>query len=368
VRIIHLFKDAYPPTVGGIELHVHELARSLPGHEVTVLTSSRSWTRTEDVAGRARIVRAPELARLCSTPLTPSWARELRTLGADVVHAHVPNPMGELACLSLDRGTALVTSFHADVADASPAGVAYARLQQRFLRRADAIVAASPAMARSLALAAHRKRVRLVPYGVDAGEWPAGEEQVQAIRRRHPGPLVLFLGRLVHYKGLEVLVAAMHGVTATLLVVGDGPRRPTLEARVALAGLDRRVVMVGRVANDERAAYYRAADVFALPAVSSAEAFGIAMLEAMSLGTPAVSTEVGTATSWVNQHGSTGLVVPLRRILGDPVLRRELGAAAAERARLHFSKQVMLDGMAEIYGAVAPGRHRPPHREAAGTA
>ena len=123
----------------------------------------------------------------------------------------------------------------------------------------------------------------------------------------------------------------------------------------------RPVRFVGNVTDAERSAYQRAAEVFVLPSVSRAESFGIAMLEAMSYGTPAVSTEVGTATSWVNRHGETGLVVPPRdaaaltdaieTLLGDDGLRFELGAAAAQRARRDFSKRVMLDRLAGVYRA-----------------
>jgi rhamnosyl/mannosyltransferase len=130
-----------------------------------------------------------------------------------------------------------------------------------------------------------------------------------------------------------------------------------------------RTVFVGQVANEDRAAYYRAADVFVLPSVSPAESFGIAMLEALSLGTPAISTQLGTGTSWVNRHGETGLVVPprdpqalaqaIRRLLGDEGLRRDLGAGAERRARRHFSKGAMLDALGDVYrSAVNPERAR----------
>jgi rhamnosyl/mannosyltransferase len=370
VRILHVFKDAYPPTVGGIEMHVHDVTQSLDGFESTVLTSSRSARRRVDHVGAVRIVRAPELGRLASTPLTPSWRREIRSAGADLLHVHMPNPGAELALLTLGADAAMVATFHADVTDRSVPTRAYGRLQQRFLARAAAVVAASPMLAASPPLTAHRGRVVVVPYGVDAAEWPAPDEDVARLRARHPGPLVLFLGRLVHYKGLDVLVDAMRSVDATLFVVGEGPQRSRLQRQVARSGLGRRVVLEGLVANERRATYYRAADVFVLPSTSGAEAFGMAMLEAMALGTPAVCTEVGTGTSWVNRHGATGLVVPpgdarslaeaIRRLLRDEPLRRDLAAGAADRARRQFSKAAMLDALGDLYReAGSPGRAGP---------
>jgi rhamnosyl/mannosyltransferase len=151
----------------------------------------------------------------------------------------------------------------------------------------------------------------------------------------------------------------MRDLEATLLIVGEGRLRPHLFDAAAAAGVLDRVVFVGEVADAERAAYYHAADVFVLPATSRAETFGIAMLEAMACGTPAVSTEVGTGTSWLNVDGTTGLVVPpgdptalasaLKRLLDDPDTRGEMGEAAAARVRESFTKKAMLDGLAEVY-------------------
>jgi glycosyltransferase involved in cell wall biosynthesis len=365
VNVLQVFKDVYPPTVGGIEFHVHDVIRSLPDVTSTVLTSSRSWQRHEDVDGPVRTIRAPEYLRLFSTPFTPSWFRDLRQLPADVVHLHMPNPIAEVALVApaaaLDAP--IVATFHADVTGASPASALYGRLQRRALRRASTVVVSSPPMARSPVLSERRPQLEVIPYGTDAGDWPVGDDEIENVRRRYPGPLLLFLGRLVHYKGVDVLSEAMRALDATLLVAGDGPRRSSLEAHAARAGVGERVVFLGQVANQDRAAYYRAADLFVLPSVTQAEAFGIAMLEAMACGTPAICTEVGTGTSWVNRHGETGLVVPpkdpaalveaIRTVLTDAALRHDLGAAAAHRARHDFSKPAMLRALADLYGSTA---------------
>ena len=361
MRVLHVFKDAFPPTYGGVEQHIWEVARSLhPQFGAGILTSSRSRARVEQEIEGVRIVRVPEYARFFSTPVTPSWRAELRRSPADVVHVHLPNPFGELAALTAPLTAPVVASFHADVVRNPRLARAHRMVQQRFLRRADRIVVGSYVLAEtSPALAPHRQRTVVIPYGVDAAEWPADPALVEEIRSAHDGPIVLFLGRLVHYKGVDVLIHAMGSLDATLLVVGDGPTRARLAATAAEAHLGPRVNFVGNVTNEQRSAYYRAASVFVLPAVSRGETFGIAMLEAMSHGTPAVSTEVGTGTSWVNISGETGLVVPprdagalaeaIKAVVGDGCLRERLGAAAARRAREQFSKRLMLERLADLY-------------------
>ena len=358
-----MFKDVYPPTFGGVEQHIWDITRSMgPEFQFAVLTGSRSHSGGLEHVDGVKILRSAELGRVLSTPITPSWWRVLRRVDADVLHVHLPSPLAELACLARRPRAPVVASFHADITRNPWVARCYLPLRARALRRVRHIVAGSPTLVEtSPELGRHRERVTVIPYGVDPDEWPAPAEKVASIRRTHGDHLVLFLGRLVAYKGVDVLMEAMRSVDATLLIVGDGPARPGLEARAAGSGAN--VRFIGNVRNEDRSAYYRAADVFVLPAVSRAESFGIAMLEAMAQGTPAISTEVGTGTSWVNVSGETGLVVPpgdseslaaaITTLLSDDARRKDLAAAAAARAREHFSKRVMLERLAALYRRVA---------------
>ena len=359
MKVLHVFKDAYPPTYGGVEQHLWELTQSLAGEfEFEILTASRSCRRIEEWVGGVRFVRAPEYGRLLSTPLAPSWWNALRRCPS-AIHLHLPVPLAELACLASRPEGPLIASYYADAVRHPKLAPAYAVLQQRFLARADRIVVSSAILAeRSPALARHQDRIVVIPFGVDAAESPPDPGRVAELRRRHRGPIVLFLGRLVYYKGVDVLIEAMGRVDGTLVVAGDGPQRSMLE-RAAVRLPSARVAFVGPVGNRDRSAYYQAADVAVLPSVSRAETFGIAMLEAMSFGTPVVSTEVGTATSWVNVDGETGMVVAPRdsealaraitTLLSDDSRRKRMGEAAARRAREHFAKDTMVQAFARMY-------------------
>jgi rhamnosyl/mannosyltransferase len=376
MRVLHVFKDFFPPTRGGVEQHVADICRSLPGFEFAVLTSARSRQRNVDDVDGVRVVRSPEYARPCSTPVTPGWWRDLRGDDADLLHLHLPNPFAEMAVLAGGRATPMVASYYAEMMRSPALARRYGPIQDRFLQRAERIVVSSPVLAMTAsALRPYRDRVVVIPFGADPDEWPTNERDTDDIRARHPGPIVLFLGRLVWYKGVEVLIEAMASVDATLVVAGDGPERSRLESLARRRNLAHRVRFVGEVTNSERASYYRAADVFVLPSVSRAETFGIAMLEAMSVATPVISTELGTGTSWVNRSGDTGIVVPPRDpgalaaaialLLRDHDLREGLGAGAARRAHQHFSKAAMLWALADLYatsGAVPNGDHRRPAR------
>jgi rhamnosyl/mannosyltransferase len=161
---------------------------------------------------------------------------------------------------------------------------------------------------------------------------------------------VLAVGRLVGYKGFDVLVEAARGLDAVVVIVGGGPLEAALKG--AAGG---NVVFAGRVDEAELPAYYAACDVFCLPSVSIAEAFGIVLLEAMASGKPLVTTSLPTGVSAVNRDGETGLVVPprdaellreaLRTVLEDGARRAAMGRAA----RLAFEREYTSRLMAERY-------------------
>jgi glycosyltransferase involved in cell wall biosynthesis len=112
------------------------------------------------------------------------------------------------------------------------------------------------------------------------------------------------------------------------------------------------------VTDEDLPAYYRAADLFILPASERSEAFGLVLVEAMTSGLPVISTELGTGTSYVNQDGASGLVVPpkdpaalaraINRLLDDASLRASLAQGALARSAL-FSAERMVAAIEAIY-------------------
>jgi rhamnosyl/mannosyltransferase len=151
----------------------------------------------------------------------------------------------------------------------------------------------------------------------------------------------------------------MTQVDATLLIVGDGPRREALEERVDDRGIQDRVRFLGQLAEPELHDCYAIADVFALPSVEPSEAFGIVQIEAMAHGTPVVNTDLPTGVPWVSQDGVTGLTVPprdagsladaLTGLIDDPTTREKYGRNARERVEEMFSRGHVLSKMDELY-------------------
>ncbi len=378
MKIVHVYKDYHPPVRGGIEQTIERMARwqAAAGHEVTVLVSASGERRdsVEVIAG-VRVVRVAEWARALSSPICPGFPAALAREHADLWHLHSPNPLGEVSFQSVSPAGALLFTYYCDLSRQKSLLPIYGPLVRSLFRRADVLHAISPqALERPDSLVApFRERFRVVPLGIDSTSFLQLDRTrpgAMVLRARFGDPFLLFVGRLRHYKGLHVLLAAMADVAAPLVIVGDGPMRDSLRAQARRLGLGDRVHFTGSVSDEELKDYLAGASVGLLPSDSPAEAFGLAMVEYMAAGLPVVCTELGTGTSFVNQNGETGLVVKagdpralaagIQEVLADPATRERMGRAGRARVRERFTTEAMMRGMDELYATAlaAPARPR----------
>jgi rhamnosyl/mannosyltransferase len=363
MRVLMISKDAI---LGGMSRHCVELANALAplGVDVLLLSPRAVGRRRADelALDSLRTIRPASLGRLFSTELSPGLALRTFFESADVVHVHLPCPVA-LPALLVRRRNPLIATYHCDLDRRfGLLGAAHEWATRRLLRHADAIVATTDDLAKSPVLRESRSRVWTVPYGV-AAERCSPSSETETIARSLTDELgdrvVLFVGRLVYYKGVDVLLHAMRGVSGTLVIVGDGPERGRLEALAERLGLGRSVRFVGTVSRDaELGAYYSLAKVFVLPSVSHGEAFGIVQVEAALFSLPLVSTSL-PGVSWVNTDGETGIVVPPRdpralarainTLLDDHALATKLGESARARATTTFLSGALAARMLAIY-------------------
>lgn len=362
MRVLHVYKD-YSPVLGGIENHVKLLAegQAAAGHDVTVLVTNRAPTTTVETLHGVCVIKASRLATPASTPVSFSLPWHLARLRPDVTHLHFPYPVGEVSQCLFGRGRPTVLTYHSDVIRQKAILRFYRPIMLRVLHSVDIIlVTTANYLESSEILPAFRDKCRIVPLGIDRDRFLSTDARsAEALRQRYGGgALILFVGVLRYYKGVNYLLEAMTKVDARLLIVGEGPMGPLWRTQAQALGLGEKVTFAGRVSDEELPLYYRAADLFILPACERSEAFGLVMVEAMTSGTPVISTEVGTGTSYVNRHEESGLVVPPRdpgalarainMLLSNESLRRKLAEGALARSTL-FSAQRMLEGIQQIY-------------------
>lgn len=344
-----------------METHLRDLCVRLAREmEVeAVVAGEGPRTETSLIEG-VRVVRLGTRLHVGAAPVPAGLVRAIRRSRADLVHLHFPHPAAVVAYLASGRRGPLVVTYHSDIVRQRLTGGAFRPLLERLLARAAAVIATSPDYVESSpVLRKFRARCRVIPLGIEPEKFVSEEASRAAanVRAEHGPRIVLAVGRLIYYKGFEYLVRAMREVDARLLVIGGGPLRGALERLRERLNLGERVRLLGEV--EDAAAYFRAADVFALPSVARSEAFGIVQLEAMAAGVPVVNTRLASGVPFVSPDGVTGITVEPRdagalagainRLLGDDELRARYGAAARRRVREEFTADLMAERTLALY-------------------
>lgn len=368
LSVLHVGKF-YPPVSGGMERVVQTLCAVSRGRLESRVLAFHTGSRTvEDTVDGVPVTRVASFGSAGSVPVAPAFAVHLRRASADVMILHEPNPWALLSHVIARPRVPLAIWFHSEVVRP--------RLQYRLFYRpvADPVyaqarrfVVSSPVLAaEAAALGPHRDRVTVIPFGIDARTWApcrADEPRVQQLRRAAGRPMLLFAGRLVPYKGVDVLIRAAAALPVHVTIAGEGPMRARWEQCAREQSSVATFEFTGKVADEELRARMHACDVFVLPSVTPAEAFGVVQLEAMAAGKPVVSTRVRSGVPWVNRDGETGVLVEpndadalrraLTRLLGDPALRMRLGNGGAARVREEFALETMADRFVALCEQVA---------------
>ena len=268
MRILHIYKD-YCPVLGGMENHIRVLAEEQVkrGLDVTVLVTGLTWKTETAVMNGVRVIKAGRLATIASTPISIALPLILSRQSPDIAHLHFPYPVGELSQLFFGKARRVVLTYHSDVVRQRLILKFYRPFLQKALDMADRIIATSDRYAASSPyLSRVRGKVRIIPLGIEPAPFAhVDADRVRKIREAYPGPLLLFVGKLRYYKGLQYLLRAMSDIPARLLVAGSGPMETEWKGLAADLGLGEKVVFLGEVADEELPALYHGCDAFVLP-------------------------------------------------------------------------------------------------------
>jgi rhamnosyl/mannosyltransferase len=355
-RILHVAKF-YPPSAGGMERVVETLCRASDGIvESAVLALNAGRETIEEVVAGVRVTRVGVVARAGSVPIAPALEGYLRRAEADLIILHEPNPWALLSYAVARPKVPLAIWYHSDVVR-PPLQYAlfYAPLARPAYARARRFIVSSPALGEHAeALRPYRDRISVIPFGIDSSLWTP-------VRAPEADPFVLFVGRHVPYKGVDVLIRALQGTRIRAIVAGDGPQRAAWEDLARRLGVDAR--FPGDVPDARLRELFASCAALVLPSTSRAEAFGYVQLEAMASGKPVISTDVPSGVSWVNQHERTGLIVPagdagalraaMRRMMDDETLRLRLGRGARARVEDAFTMAHLRDRLRAFYAEAA---------------
>jgi glycosyltransferase involved in cell wall biosynthesis len=375
MRVLHFFKSYAPDSFGGTQTVIGDIAHATAplGVETEVLSLSRHPER-DTVVIDGHLARKARLDfEIASTGFSFSAPRIFREMAAraDVVHYHFPWPVADAVhFLSRSKRPSLVT-YHSDIVRQRLLKAVYQPLMRGFLGDVGAIVATSPNyVATSPVLKDYSAKLSVIPLGArDITRTVMPAEAVAAWRRRLGDRYFVFVGALRYYKGLSFLLDAAARTGLPVVIVGAGEEQARLGAEIAARGLTN-VTLLGQVSDRDKAIILRLATGFVFPSHLRSEAFGVSLVEAAASSLPLICCEIGTGTSFVNQHGVTGFVVPpadagaladaMQRLWTDPARAAHMGAAARRRYEQLFTAEAMGAAYAELYRQLAETRRPAP--------
>lgn len=367
MRILHFFKTYYPVAYGGVQQVIYQLAEgaSRQGAEVDVLSLTREGASENGKLGLHNVHTSKEDLYIASTGFSWSAIRDFRRLAdkADIIHYHFPWPYMDLVHFLVRPDKPSVLTYHSDIVKQKQLLRVYQPLMKRFLNNVDAIVASSPNYVEtSTVLQPLRDKTTVIPFGLESSSYPqAPEEIVNKWQSALPGRFFLFIGFLRYYKGLTYLLDAMAGLDYPLVIVGEGPCEQELKQQAENLGL-KNIHFVGAVSDEDKCALLELCYAVAFPSHLRSEAFGMTLLEAAMYGKPMISSEIGTGTTFINQHEITGLAVKpadpvslraaLVKLWENPAIAMKMGEHARARYEQHFTAESMIDSYMTLYKKV----------------
>ncbi|HZN40945.1 MAG TPA: glycosyltransferase [Planctomycetota bacterium] len=319
-----------------------------------------------------------------SPPHRPNWAAlfvsfltflESHRHEYDVIHCHALTFLA--ACCArigriLGKPVLVKVATERDVREYHENRSLHFRLFFRWLKRADRLLCVSESIQReAIACGFRAEQTVIAPNGVDTDRFapapPAARTEARAAAGVGPAEFcVLFVGRLVPRKGVDVLLRAMaasqRARSARLLVVGDGPERAGLEQMARELGIAAQVQFLGEHA--DVASFHACADAFVFP--SRLEGLPNALLEAMASGLPSIATRIGGCLDVMTEQ--SGLLVPpddvpalaaaIDDLACDAGRRAQFAAAGRQRVLDHFAFSITADRLRQIYREAATGKGR----------
>jgi rhamnosyl/mannosyltransferase len=344
----------FAPRTGGVETYIQETGKRnvKDGVKVTVLSPRYGNEPKEQKVDGIKVKRSKRYFSLSNMNFFPGVFFKIRDEDFDIMHLHSPDPIGNISgwFWAKKKNKPYIVTYHADISrkDFFRKLVApiYEKLfLKRILRDATVVTTTTPLYPKvSVVLRDMDLKTETVPCGFDTKRFHLGLD-TEKLRKRlgiEGKKVVMYLGRLNYYKGIQYLIEAFKRVRdkvrdTVLVIAGSGPEEENLRKRAQ--GMND-VIFTGRVPDSELAEHYSLADVYVLPSIYEAEGFGISLLEAMACGAPVIASDM-SGMPFVLDYGKSGLLSKpkdptdlaekIAKMLEDEQTREKLKKHARER-------------------------------------
>lgn len=368
IKMLHAAKW-YNPVVGGIETVAEAITGAVKDiYDMSILVCSEHRDRELGLTlDGTEIYRAKTPGKLFSMPLSSDYVSAFRKMAkdADIIQLHAPFPLSDFALFLSGKGKKAKKAvwWHSDVVKQKKLMYFYKPLMTWMLKRTDKIFVASEAIiAQSKYIGKFKDKIEVIPFGISIENYERGEKTpILTEKLNDKGNLkLLFVGRLVSYKGVSVLLDAMEKTSGVeLFIIGSGDLEEDLGKQTEKLGINEKVHFLGTVETDDLKSAFNDCDIFVLPSVTRAECFGLVQLEAMVYGKPVINTSLPTAVPEVSLDGVSGITVEpgnvdalaeaINKLVSDKAFREECGRAAKKRCQEHYSLDIMQERIRSAY-------------------
>lgn len=363
MRVLHIYKTAFPITNGGIEQVIHQLSSGLvdKGVFVDVLALSNKKNESISINGYSVHFEKCDLDIL-SNGISFSVIKRFIKLAknADLIHYHYPWPFMDMMVLLFNINKPSVLTYHSDIVRQKKSNFLYNPFRRLFFSKINRIIVTSPNyLYSSVTLQEYKDKISIIPIGInDSLNSITNDSHIIDWRKKLGDKFYLFVGVFRYYKGLDILLQAAKSVDYKIVLIGNGDLYNDISNKCKEYNLDN-VILLGNVSDIDKEVIFRICYAFIFPSNFRSEAFGVALLEAAMFNKPMISTEIGTGTSYININNETGLVIrpndpialvqAMSLLWNDPNKVIKMGINARKRYEKIFKLENMVDSYFSEY-------------------
>ncbi len=364
IKITHVTRFAKPHK-GGIESFIEMFNYCVRGtnSEIEVLNNNNDEPSSKDENG-VFYNRAKYLFDFAANSISPEYIYKLSKIKTDIIIYHMPCIFAVIAhFIARPKYKRMIICYHSDIIGYDKIMKPFWSIYNSFLKQADIIHVQSPQMLENSMAKEYKDKDIMIPYLISSAV-KYNNDNVTRIRNLAQGKKIIFaLGRHVKYKGFKYLIEAMKNVENALLILGgNGPLTDEFKLFILENNLSEKILLTGKIPEEELEDYYEACDIFALPSILPSETFAVVQLEAMKHSKPVINTFLNTGVNYVSIDKETGLTVEpedaeqltnaINELLGNDQLRLEYGKNARKRVEELFDIEKVKKQYQKFFGEV----------------
>lgn len=366
MKVLKLVKY-YSPSKGGVETVTKNIVSGIiafnKGFNFTIYTNSHIKNKYDIITKNPdELIITKSINYFFKNQPLKFLFSELKNLiqQNDIIHLHYPYPNIEIALFFLKsnlKKKKFIITWHANVENSRWKVLIplYSIIINNLLKSADSVVITSPnLLENSKLLLKYKSKVSIIPLSFS----PIFKCDFVKDRLPNKPFKLLFVGKLRSYKGVDVLIQSILELDVILTIVGDGPELESLTNLVNYLNIKNKVIFKSQVSNDILLSEYSAADLFVLPSINEAEAFGLVQLEAMSFGLPVINTKLNSGVPFVSINEYTGYTVKpndisemrtgISKIFSSQIVYNQFSNNAKKRV-LEFTNEKMSKSYYDLY-------------------